>query len=245
MATIPVSGGLRWTKRLAAPTGTIEEQGRPLGPSRIACWKCRKIMKVSVDYVLYLDTCCNVLTADQEGFKQLLVMLDGLATPTELIQLLDEPSIETQYEVLKIIFNCCLQDTVVAWVQQYGFIDKLTMICIRTKSYEIRCLILRILHCLASYEVTHESFRISKGWIYIINEFEAWKYDVNCVLLYCFMIILLHHNSTSLSNMIPVSLLDKLQSIIIDHYVSESDIASNDRHELPMFIPHPNPLGYI
>lgn len=163
-------------------------------------------------------------------------MLDGLATPSELIDLLDKPPIETQFEVLKIIFNCCLPSTASAWAQHSGFIDKLSNIIMRTHSVDIRVLCLRILFGLAAAPECAPAFRVSKGWISIADGVSKWK-DVNSAVLFSYFISLLC--AGVLKAYIPKALLDQL----LTDLQSRGDDASSHDEEPLMFIQHPNPQG--
>lgn len=164
-------------------------------------------------------------------------MLDGLATPVELIDLLDKPPVETQFEVLKIIFNCCLPSTAAAWAQHSGFIDKLANIIIRTKSIDIRVLCLRILFGLAASPDTVQAFRVSKGWISLADMIENWN-DANTAIIFSFFISLLC--SGALKAYIPKALLDCLLSYLQSR-CNDDAVVKDD--ELLIFIPHPNPRG--
>ena len=176
------------------------------------------------------------ICADNGGYRELLSMLDGLATPSELINLLDKPPVETQFEVLKIIFNCCLPTTAAAWAQHSGFIDKLSNIIMRTHSVDVRVLCLRILFGLAAAPECAPAFRVSKGWIAIADGVPKWT-DVNSAVLFSYFISLLC--SGVLKSYIPKSLLDHL---LTDLKSRGDDAASHDEEPL-MFIQHPNPQG--
>lgn len=178
-----------------------------------------------------------VSIADNGGYKELVIMLDGLATPAELIDLLDKPPQETQFEVLKIIFNCCLPNTVLAWVQHSGFIDKISTISIRTTSQDVRVLALRVLFVLAAVPETAQAFRVSKGWISLSDEVMKWN-DINCTILFSYFISLL--SIGSLKAYISAVLLDRLL-LYLQKTCSEE--VADKSEELLLFIEHPNPRG--
>jgi hypothetical protein len=164
-------------------------------------------------------------------------MLDGLATPSELIDLLDKPPIETQFEVLKIILNCCLPSTAAAWAGHSGFIDKLATIIIRTRSIDVRVLSLRILFALAATPDTAHAFRVSKGWISIADEVVKWD-DANSAILFSYIISLLC--AGALRSYLSRDLLDGLLAHLGARCGEDS---GGGEEELLLFIQHPNPSG--
>jgi hypothetical protein len=181
------------------------------------------------------------------GYQELIRMLDGLASPSELVGLLDQPPEETQFEILKILFNCCLPTTASGMSRIPKFIDKLVSVCTFTTSTDIRDLAMRLLFTLAVKAESAVAFKRLSSWVQLCDHVLRWG-DCNAALMYSYFVSLL--SAHGFATMMQQSHKDKLLDFVFDHCDCPEDLKMPANfhqtmpNELHMFIPHPNPSGY-